>query len=67
MHVLPVHAEVEGGTWDKYFIELCERLLKMDFEILTLSQIRVLLESEALPVRKYRMALLPGRPSPCAV
>jgi len=67
MHVLPVHAEVEGGIWDKYFIELCERLLKMDFQILTLSQIRLLLESEALPVRKYHMALLPGRPSPCAV
>lgn len=67
MHILPVHAEVEGGIWDKYFIELCERALSMDFQILPLSEIRILLESEALPVRKYRMELLPGRPSPCAV
>jgi hypothetical protein len=67
MHILPVHAEVEGGIWDKYFIELCERALSMDFQILPLSEIRILLESEALPVRKYRMELLPGRPSPSAV
>ena len=67
MHVLPVHAEAEGGIWGKYFIELCEKALNMDFQILPLSEIRVLLESEALPVRKYRMELLPGRPTPCAV
>ncbi len=67
MHILPVHAEVEGGIWHKYFIELCERALNMDFQILPLSEIRILLESEALPVRKYHMELLPGRPSPCAV
>jgi peptidoglycan/xylan/chitin deacetylase (PgdA/CDA1 family) len=67
MHVLPVHAEAEGRIWDKYFTELCESVLKMGFQILRLSEIRALLESEALPVRKYRMELLPGRPSPCAV
>jgi peptidoglycan/xylan/chitin deacetylase (PgdA/CDA1 family) len=67
MHILPVHAEAEGGIWDKYFIELCERVLKMGFQLLPLSEIRALLESEALPVRKYRMELLPGRPIPCAV
>ena len=67
MHVLPIHAEVEGGIWNKYFIELCEKLRSTDFQILPLSKIRGLLESEALPVRKYRMMLLPGRSSPCAV
>jgi peptidoglycan/xylan/chitin deacetylase (PgdA/CDA1 family) len=67
MHILPVHAEVEGGIWDRYFIGLFERVLNMGFEVLPLSEIRVLLESEALPVRRYRMELLPGRPSPCAV
>ncbi len=67
IHVLPVHAEVEGGIWDKYFIELCEKVQNMDFPILPLSKIRTLLESEALPVRKYRMELLPGRSDPCAV
>jgi hypothetical protein len=67
MHILPVHAEVEGGIWDRYFIGLFERVLNMGFEVLPLSEIRVLLESEVLPVRRYRMELLPGRPSPCAV
>ena len=67
LHVLPVHAEVEGGIWDKLFIELCERVLNMGFEILPLSRIGSLLKSETLPVRKYRMELLPGRSSPCAV
>jgi len=67
MHVLPVHAEVEGGVWNNYFIELCEKVRSTDFQILPLSKIRALLESDALPVRKYRMELLPGRSSPCAV
>jgi undecaprenyl phosphate-alpha-L-ara4FN deformylase len=67
MHILPVHAEVEGGIWDKYFIELCEKVQSMDFQILPLSRIRALLDPEVLPVRKYRMELLPGRSSPCAV
>ena len=67
IHVLPVHAEVEGGIWGKYFIELCEKIQTMDFQILPLSKIRVLLESQALPVRKYRMELLAGRSTPCAV
>jgi len=67
MHVLPVHAEVEGGIWGRYFIELCDKVRGMNIEILPLSEIRTLLESEPLPVRKYRMELLPGRSSPCAV
>ena len=67
LHVLPVHAEVEGGIWDKYFVELCERALNMGFEIHPLSKIKSLLVSESLPVRKYRLELLPGRSSPCAV
>ena len=67
MHVLPVHAEVEGGIWGRYFIELCDKVRGMNIEILPLSEIRTLLESEPLPVRKYRMELLPGRSGPCAV
>jgi undecaprenyl phosphate-alpha-L-ara4FN deformylase len=67
MHVLPLHAEVEGGIWDSYFIELCERIHAMDLQILPLSSICALLELEELPVRKYRMERLPGRSSPCAV
>jgi len=67
IHVLPVHAEAEGGIWDKYFIELCEGVRRTDFQILPLSKIQALLKSEPLPVRKYRMELLPGRSTPCAV
>jgi len=67
IHVLPVHAEAEGGIWDRYFIELCEAVRSTDFQILSLSKIQVLLKSEPLPVRKYRMELLPGRSTPCAV
>jgi peptidoglycan/xylan/chitin deacetylase (PgdA/CDA1 family) len=67
VHVLPIHAEVEGGIWNKYFIKLCEKVRNTNFQILPLSKIGVLLKSESLPVRKYRMELLPGRSSPCAV
>jgi len=67
IHVLPVHAEAEGGIWDKYFIELCERVRQTDFQILPLSKIQALLKPGPLPVRKYRMELLPGRSNPCAV
>ena len=67
MYVLPVHAEAEGGIWDKYFIELCEGVRSTDFQILPLSKIQALLKSEPLPVRKHRMELLPGRSAPCAV
>jgi hypothetical protein len=67
IHVLPVHAEAEGGIWDKYFVELCEGVRRTDFQILPLSKIQALLKSEPLPIRKYRMQLLPGRSAPCAV
>jgi hypothetical protein len=67
IHVLPVHAEVEGGIWSKYFVEICEAVRGMNLEILPLSKIRELLLSENLPVRKYRMELLAGRSAPCAV
>lgn len=67
MHVLPVHAEVEGGIGDRVFVELLEKVCQMDYQILTLSQMKERLQPEALPVRKYRMQLLPGRSAPCAV
>jgi undecaprenyl phosphate-alpha-L-ara4FN deformylase len=66
IHVLPVHAEVEGGAWSRYFVEICEAVRGMNLEILPLSKIRELLLSENLPVRRYRMELLPGRSTPCA-
>jgi len=34
-HVLPVHAEVEGGIWSGYFIELLKGVRLLDFQVLT--------------------------------
>ena len=67
IHIFPVHAEVEGGIWSEYFVEICEAVRGMDMEILPLSKIRERLVPENLAVRKYRMELLPGRSVPCAV
>ncbi len=67
LHVLPVHAEVEGGIWDIHFIKILETLSKMHYDILTLSEINDRLKADALPVRKYRFSLLPGRSAACAV
>ncbi len=67
IHVLPVHAEVEGGAWSRYFVEICENVRGTDLEIMPLSKIRELLLHENLPVRRHRLELLPGRPTPCAV
>lgn len=67
VHVLPVHAEAEGGIWDGYFIELLRDVQTLDYRIVPLSEIRNELLSRSLPVRKYRLELLPGRSVPCAV
>jgi undecaprenyl phosphate-alpha-L-ara4FN deformylase len=67
MHVLPVHAEVEGGIWSSPFIELLEQVKRSGYRFATLSEIRKLLPVDKLAVRKYRMELLPGRSAPCAV
>jgi peptidoglycan/xylan/chitin deacetylase (PgdA/CDA1 family) len=67
LHVLPVHAETEGGIWDAYFIEFLRETQKLDLTFLTLLQIRDILNPETLPMRRFRMDLLPGRSTPCAV
>ncbi len=67
IHVLPVHTEVEGGIWSAYFIQLLEQVTTMNYRITTLAEIKKLLPSEKLTVRKHRMELLPGRSVPCAV
>ena len=67
MHVLPVHAEVEGGIWSSHFIDLLDQIKKAGYRFTTLSEIRKLLPVDELTVRKYRMELLPGRSVPCAV
>jgi peptidoglycan/xylan/chitin deacetylase (PgdA/CDA1 family) len=67
IHVLPVHAEVEGGIWSSHFIDLLSQIKKAGYRFTTLSEIRNLLPVDELTVRKYRMELLPGRSVPCAV
>ncbi len=66
-HILPVHAEAEGGVWDRYFEELLKGALQMNYRILPLSKIREILVQSEWPVRRHRMELLPGRSAPCAV
>jgi hypothetical protein len=66
-HVLPVHAEVEGGIFANQFRDLLKRALGMNMEIVPMKTIKDKLDIKTLPVRKYKMELLPGRHSACAV
>ena len=66
-HVLPVHAEVEGGIFQNQFRELLEKALNMGMEIMSLNEIKEKLDIQTLPIRKYKMELLLGRNSPSAV
>ncbi|MEI7638145.1 MAG: polysaccharide deacetylase family protein [Syntrophus sp. (in: bacteria)] len=67
LHVLPVHAEVEGGIWNQPFIDLIHEIKKNSYVFKTLSEINNTLSRDHLSVRKYRLALLPGRSVVCAV
>ena len=66
-HVLPVHAEVEGGIFQNQFRELLEKALSQSIEIIPLKKIKDKIDIKTLPVRKYKMELLHGRHSSCAV
>lgn len=67
IHVLPVHAEVEGGVLGENFVRLVRAAKKMDYRLVPLRDIVPLLDRENLVTRRYRMELLPGRSVPCAV
>ena len=66
-HVLPVHAEVEGGIFENEFRELLKKALSQNIKIVPMKAIKDKLDIKTLPVRKYKMELLPGRHSACAV
>jgi undecaprenyl phosphate-alpha-L-ara4FN deformylase len=66
-HVLPVHAEVEGGIFENQFRELLGKALSQNIKIVPIKAIKDKLDIKTLPVRKYKMELLPGRHSACAV
>lgn len=67
IHVLPVHAEVEGGLWNTPFLELMHKIGKHGYQVETLGEISRNIATETLPRRRFRMAMLPGRSVPCCV
>ncbi|MBI5420667.1 MAG: polysaccharide deacetylase family protein [Deltaproteobacteria bacterium] len=67
IHVLPVHAEVEGGIWRDSFAEILEGAARMGYRVARLSEIAESLWKRELPERPFRTALLRGRAFPCAV
>jgi undecaprenyl phosphate-alpha-L-ara4FN deformylase len=67
IHVLPVHAEMEGGIGAEPFTRLVRAIQKSDYTILPLGGIRQILRPKDLVSRRFRMELLPGRAVPCAV
>ncbi len=66
-HILPVHAEVEGGMFEERFRRLLKQVIMRGVKVTALEEMRSDLDINLLPVRKYKMELLAGRHSPCAV
>ncbi len=66
-HVLPVHAEVEGGIFEDKFRELLKSALAGGIKITGLESMKAGLDVCHLTRRKPVMELLAGRHSPCAV
>ncbi len=67
IHVLPVHAEVEGGLMSENFVRLIQAAKKLDYRLLPLGNLLSLLDRESLVTRRFRLQLLAGRSVPCAV
>jgi len=67
IHVLPVHAEVEGGRMSENFVRLIHAAKKLDYRLLPLCDIHPLLDRKNLITRRFRLQLLSGRSVPCAV
>ncbi len=66
-HVLPVHAEVEGGILRDAFAEILRGAAERGYRIAALSEIAAEARRRALPERAFATALLRGRAFPCAV
>ena len=67
VHVLPVHAEAEGGIWRDAFAEILRGASDRGYAVSPLSRVAAGVRGGALPGRPFRTALLPGRAVPCAV
>jgi hypothetical protein len=66
-HVLPVHAEVEGGIFQNQFREILKIAVQEHLDIAPLKVLKEKLTGQNLAKRTYKIELLPGRHSPCAV
>jgi hypothetical protein len=66
-HILPVHAEVEGGLFEDKFREILKSVLMTEIKIVKLSEMKSGIAVDNLPKRSFKMELLPGRHSLCAV
>ncbi|MBP7341179.1 MAG: polysaccharide deacetylase family protein [Syntrophaceae bacterium] len=66
-HVLPVHAEVEGGIYEEKFRRLLKNALAAGAKVAQIRELKETLDINLLVRRRHEMALLPGRHSPCAV
>lgn len=66
-HVLPVHAEVEGGIFEEKFKEILNNALTTGIKIVGLGDMKSDLDVYNLPKRNFKMELLSGRHSLCAV
>lgn len=66
-HILPVHAEVEGGIFEAKFRGLLKNALATGVKIVRLKEMKADLDVDHLLKRKHKMDLLPGRHSPCAI
>ncbi|MCX7634379.1 MAG: polysaccharide deacetylase family protein [Syntrophales bacterium] len=67
IHVLPVHAELEGGIGATVFENLINDFKDMGYVFRTLDELRRTIDMDALEMRSFRLALLPGRAVPCCV
>jgi undecaprenyl phosphate-alpha-L-ara4FN deformylase len=66
IHVLPVHAEVEGGIFNDKFRNLLENAIASGNTVAPLKEIKNELVLHDIPRRQHNMELLPGRHSQCA-
>jgi peptidoglycan/xylan/chitin deacetylase (PgdA/CDA1 family) len=67
IHVMPVHAEMEGSVGADAFVRVLRAARNSGYDILTLEEILPLLDVPSLGSRRFRLELLPGRAVPCAV
>jgi hypothetical protein len=64
--VLPVHAEIEGGTFTDKFLKLLNSI-KNNTNFLTMNEYFLELDRKSLNVREFESKVLPGRAFSCLV